>query len=154
MWRGIRFIESPRAKVTGTGAAAVYRTIVAGAQALAWADPSLLQTFMAGFMPTESDPLAQRAACGWKGWAGGILVNAGGKYRHVVIESNSSLSAHLPVGVFAAEASAASTTDYGSLTLEELKAEAAAQGLPTSGTKAELIDRLTADESTVTTPPA
>jgi N4-gp56 family major capsid protein len=88
MWRGIRFITSPRAKVTGTGAAAVYRTIVAGAQALAWADPSLLQTFLAGFEATESDPLAQRAAAGWKGWAGGVLVDMGGQFRHVVIESS------------------------------------------------------------------
>ena len=55
--------------------------------ALAWADPDLLQTFVAGFIATESDPLAQRAAAGWKGWAGGALMNLSGSYRHVVIQS-------------------------------------------------------------------
>jgi N4-gp56 family major capsid protein len=96
MFRGVRFISSAFAKYTGSGATAIYRTIVAGQQALAWADPGLLQTFMAGFNPTESDPLAQRAAAGWKGWAGGALIGLGGAYRHVVIQSNSTLSTNLP----------------------------------------------------------
>ena len=47
-------------------------------------------------MATEADPLAQRAAAGWKGWAGGALVNLSGSFRHVVIESNSTLSTQLP----------------------------------------------------------
>lgn len=91
MFRGIRFIESPRATVDGT----TYRTFVAGSQALAWADPSLLQTTYVGFVPSDSDPLAQRASAGWKGWAGGTLVGTGaesdGKPRYVVVESSASL---------------------------------------------------------------
>ena len=96
MFRGVRFIESPAAGYSGTGATTIYRTIIAGASALAWADPALLQTFVAGFTATESDPLAQRAAAGWKGWAGGALVNLSGSYRHVVIQSNATLSTNLP----------------------------------------------------------
>ena len=96
MYRGVRFIESPNAYRSGTGAATLFRTIVAGAQALAWADPGLLQTFVAGFTATESYPLAQRAAAGWKGWAGGVLVDLSRSFRHVVIESTSTLSTQLP----------------------------------------------------------
>lgn len=99
MFRGVRFIESPAAQVTGTGAAAVYRTIIAGQQAIAWADPALLQTFTAGFTATESDPLAQRATAGWKGWAGGALIGLGGSFRHVVIQSNATLSTQLPTAL-------------------------------------------------------
>ena len=91
MYRGVRFVESPRATVNG----AVYRTFIAGAQALAWADPALLQTFFTGFIPSDSDPLAQRASAGWKGWAGGVLVGTGGQSdgipRYVAIESAASL---------------------------------------------------------------
>jgi N4-gp56 family major capsid protein len=112
MYRGVRFIQSAFASVTGTGATSIYRTIVAGAQAMAWADPALLQTFLAGFTATESDPLAQRAAAGWKGWAGGTLNDLGGQFRHVVIQSNSTLSLQLPstVTLMAGEQEAAPQT--------------------------------------------
>ena len=67
MYRGVRFIESPNAFYSGTGAATLYRTIVAGAQALAWADPALLQTFVAGFIADRVRPARAARRCRLEG---------------------------------------------------------------------------------------
>ena len=92
MYRGVRFIESAEATVD----AGVFRTFIAGKHALAWSDPNLISYHMAGFEDSDSDPLAQRASVGWKGYVGGALVSEFGGPRYVVIESGSSLSEYLP----------------------------------------------------------
>jgi len=92
MYRGVRFIESANATV----ATGVFRTFIAGKQAIAWSDPALISYHMAGFEDSDSDPLAQRASVGWKGFVGGALVTEFGGPRYVVIESSSTLAEYLP----------------------------------------------------------
>ena len=95
-YMGVRFIESTRATIkanTGVGGLVdVYRTIVAGKQAIAWADPTSLLTSFIPPTPTKEDPLGQVAKAGWKAWVGGVLTDAGAPGgRYCVIETSSSL---------------------------------------------------------------
>lgn len=98
-YMGVRFIESTRATIkANTGSPStvdVYKTIVAGQQAIAWADPSSLMTSFIPPTPTKTDPLGQVAKAGWKAYVGGIITDAaavGGRY--CVIETASSLGAN------------------------------------------------------------
>jgi N4-gp56 family major capsid protein len=92
MYKGVRFIESANATVVGS----TFRTFIAGQQAIAFTPGEMLSYHAVGFEDSDSDPLAQRASVGWKGFVGGALVTEFGGPRYVVIESGSSLAAYLP----------------------------------------------------------
>ncbi len=99
MYMGVRFISSTRATIkanAGVGSVVdVYRTIITGKQAIAWADPTSLMTAFIPPTPTKDDPLGQIAKAGWKAFVGGVLTDAGAVGgRYVVIESSSSLGAN------------------------------------------------------------
>lgn len=97
-YMGVRFIESTRATIVVDGGVTttdVYRTFVAGRQAIAWADPNSLMTSFIPPTPTKTDPLGQIAKAGWKAYVGGVLTDAGAANgRYVVIETASSLGAN------------------------------------------------------------
>jgi N4-gp56 family major capsid protein len=98
-YMGVRFIESSRATIVANAGAGstvdIYRTIVAGRQAIAWADPSSLMATFIPPTPTKTDPLGQIAKAGWKAYVGGILTDAGAAGgRYCAIETAASLGAN------------------------------------------------------------
>jgi N4-gp56 family major capsid protein len=97
-YMGVRFISSTRATIVEDGGVTttdVYRTFVAGRQAIAWADPASLMTSFIPPTPTKDDVLGQIAKSGWKAYVGGCLTDAGAvNGRYVVIETAASLGAN------------------------------------------------------------
>lgn len=98
-YQGVRFVESTRATIVpnvgSPSTVDLYRTFLAGKQAIAWADPNSLMTSFLPPIPTKEDPLGQIAKAGWKAYCGGVLTDAaaaGGRY--LVIETASSLGAN------------------------------------------------------------
>jgi N4-gp56 family major capsid protein len=67
VYGGVRFIETPRTPVAGTGAGTIYTTFVVGKEALAEA---VADEFHVELNGTVVDPLNRKMAIGWKGTAG------------------------------------------------------------------------------------
>ena len=84
---GVKFIETSRAiKVT-----TVHRSIVAGAEAIAYSDLSLVQTSYISEAPTKDDALGQRAVAGTKMFFGARTIDIGAdtaanSLRYCVVE--------------------------------------------------------------------
>jgi N4-gp56 family major capsid protein len=91
-YAGVRFFESPRARVfasAGAASADVYSTIILGPDAYAFGDfGSMSSHYVAP--GGHGDELAQLASVGWKAFFGAMLVDAAGA-RYIRIETGSGL---------------------------------------------------------------
>jgi N4-gp56 family major capsid protein len=67
IYAGVRFVETSRTPISGTGETAVYTTFVVGKEALAEA---VADEFHVELNGTVVDPLNRKMAIGWKGTAG------------------------------------------------------------------------------------
>ncbi len=91
-YAGVRFFESPRARVFAAGGAGgvdVYSTFIAGPDAYAFGDWGKT-TFHYVAPGGHGDELSQVASIGWKGFLGAMLVDEAGA-RYIRIESGSGL---------------------------------------------------------------
>lgn len=90
---GVRFLESSESKVFidgGASSADVYSTYFFGPDSYGLADSQNLSSYFIAPGGDHSDPLAQKAAVGWKVRFGGILIDEAGP-RYIRLESGSSL---------------------------------------------------------------
>jgi N4-gp56 family major capsid protein len=72
-WGGVRWVGNSRVAITGT-TTKISQAIIAGANALVFADPGSIMTSAILPTPSITDPLAQRSAFGWRGrWGGAVL---------------------------------------------------------------------------------
>lgn len=92
-YAGVRFFESPRARVFsagGAGGADVYSTIIFGPDAYAFGDWGSVTSHISPMTAAPGNELAQKMSIGWKGFLGAMLVDEAGA-RYIRIESASGL---------------------------------------------------------------
>jgi len=89
---GVRFVESPKGRIDVAATPDTFKTIIAGANSIAFGD---LGTMFLSYLPagvaTKDDPLAQKGEAGWKMLAGGAQVKLGQTTRFGTISSTSTL---------------------------------------------------------------
>lgn len=91
-YAGVRFFESPRARVFAAGGAGgvdVYSTFISGPDSFAFGDWGQVSSHYVA-PGGHGDELAQVASIGWKGFLGAMLVDEAGA-RYIRIESASGL---------------------------------------------------------------
>jgi N4-gp56 family major capsid protein len=98
-WQGISFYASSRNNSAGANAT----SIVAGQAALAFADPSSLQTFTVLPTATITDPVAQKGIASWRARLGAKVIlrtqrqkSAVTEYSHVKLFHKNTIPAGLP----------------------------------------------------------
>ena len=148
---GVRLIVSNRLTKCALDA---YKGIAFGSDAIVFADRGSIQTALVMPSPSIADPTGRRGVASYVVRAGGKLIahrkvhNDPTPFFHAAILN---IKATGPVvatqaGAFSVGTQSADGEGYDAQSKEDLQSELSSRGLPTSGNKAELIERLTAND--------